>query len=102
MQCGFVVGRVGLLRPHGAQLSRPRQTADVGGENSFRASFHRRRLAVVDLQTWRKMSAEKPAMFPAIKPLRDLDRFSKANILLTQSWLTVNNRQHQRSTGSDF
>jgi hypothetical protein len=51
----------------------------MGSEDSFRALFHRRCLAVIYLQTWRKKSAEVDTIvIPAVKTLRDLDRFSKS------------------------
>ena len=78
LQRRFVLSRDGFFRPHGAQVRRPRQAADVGGENAFSASFHGRCLAVVYPQIWRKIPAEETVMFPAIKPLRDLDHFAQA------------------------
>ncbi len=40
LQRRFVLRCDGFFRPHGAQVCRPRQAADVGGENAFSASFH--------------------------------------------------------------
>ena len=40
LQRHFVLRRDGFFRPHGAQVRRPRQAADMGGKNAFSASFH--------------------------------------------------------------
>ena len=42
LQRRFVLRRDGFFRPHGAQVRRPRQAADMGGKNAFSASFHKK------------------------------------------------------------
>jgi hypothetical protein len=77
LHCGFVFGAAGFLRPHGAQVGWPRQTADMGGENSFGASFHRRCLAAVCLETWQQIPGKKPVKCPAVRPLPELNQICK-------------------------